>query len=201
MRRLILWMVVTADGYIAGPDGALDAEAFIWDEEMQDFVNGYWGKVETMVFGRSAYAAIAPWWDAIADGTAPPDAPVTAADLTFARHLKGMERIVVTHRAAVPGGTVLTGGVPDGIRDLKRRQGSDILLACGPGLVAQLARDRLIDEVILLVGPIALGRGISLFAELDRVLPLRLLETKAFRSGMVLLRYEITFDERHADAG
>jgi dihydrofolate reductase len=190
-------MVVSVDGYIAGPDGELDARAFVWDEEMQDFVNGYWGRVETMVFGRNAYEAIVPWWDAIAEGTAPPDVPVTEADLTFARHLKGMERFVLTHHTAVAGGTPLPGGVPDGILDLKRREGSHMLLACGPQLVARLTRHGLIDEVILLVGPVALGRGISLFAELDGALPLRLLGTRAFRSGMVMLHYEVPIDESH----
>jgi len=83
MRRLVLYMITTMDGFIAGRDGEL-GDWFPWDDEMKPFVNDIFRNTDTIVYGRVTYETIVPYWEAIAAGNQPPDVPVTDGDVEYA---------------------------------------------------------------------------------------------------------------------
>jgi dihydrofolate reductase len=191
MRKLIVHMTITVDGFIAGPDGTL-WEAFPWPEEMQQFTNDVFSRVDTAVYGRLTYEAIVPWWADVAKGNYPPDVRVTEREIEFANILQSIRKVVVSRTIEDVGAEalVIRGDIVPAVAELKEGPGRDIVLHGGSGLIAELAEADLIDEYMLFVSPAAIGAGKQLFSGLRRELPLRLLETRAFNSAFTLLRYE-----------
>jgi dihydrofolate reductase len=191
VRKLIVHMTITVDGFIAGPDGTL-WEAFPWPQEMQQFTNDVFSRVDTAVYGRLTYEAIVPWWADVAKGNYPPDVRITEREIEFANILQSIRKVVVSRTIEDVGAEalVIRGDVVPAVAELKEGPGRDIVLHGGAGLVVQLAEADLIDEYMLFVSPAAIGAGKPLFSGLRRELPLRLLETRTFDSAFTLLRYE-----------
>ena len=190
MRRLVLYMITTVDGFIAKPDGTF-WDAFAWSDEMQAFANDLFRRMDTAVYSRLTYEAIVPWWEAVARGDVTADEPISDLDIEYAGILNGIRKVIVSsspangHSDAV----VISDDVAGNIARMKSEAGGDILLHCGPGLLAELAEAGLIDEYMLVVCPAALGAGKPLFGGLAHELALELLETRMFNSGFTLLRY------------
>ena len=191
MRKLTVHMTITVDGFIAKPDGTL-WEAFPWPDEMQQFTNDVFSRVDTAVYGRLTYEAIVPWWTDLATGNYPPDVRITEREVEFANILQGIRKVVVSRTIEDVGADalVIRGDVVPAVAELKEGPGRDIVLHGGSGLIVGLAEAALIDEYMLFVSPAAIGAGKPLFTGLRRELPLRLLETRAFNSAFTLLRYE-----------
>jgi dihydrofolate reductase len=191
MRKLIVHMTITVDGFVARPDGTL-WEAFPWPDQMQEFTNEVFSRVDTAVYGRLTYETIVPWWADVAKGNYPPHVRITDRELEFANILQGIRKVVVSRTIEDEGteALVIRGDVVPAVADLKEDPGRDIVLHGGSGLVVELAEADLIDEYMLFVSPAAIGAGIPLFSGLQRELPLRLLETRTFNSAFTLLRYE-----------
>jgi dihydrofolate reductase len=191
MRKLIVYMTITVDGFIAKADGTL-WDAFPWPEEMQEFTNEFFRRVDTAIYGRLTYEAIVPWWGAVAKGNYPADVPITEREIEFANILQGITKVVLsrTMNDQRTDAVVIKGDVVRNVAELKEQPGGDIVLHGGAGLVAELAQADLIDEYMLFVSPAAIGAGKPLFAGVQRELSLRLLETRVFNSAFTLLRYE-----------
>jgi dihydrofolate reductase len=191
MRKLIVHMTITVDGFIAKPDGTL-WEAFPWPDEMQQFTNDVFSRVDTAVYGRLTDEAIVPWWTDLAEGNYPPDVRITEREVEFANILQDIRKVVVSRTIEDVGAEalVIRGDIVPAVAELKEGPGRDIVLHGGSGLIAELAEADLIDEYMLFVSPAAIGAGKQLFSGLRRELPLRLLETRAFNSAFTLLRYE-----------
>jgi dihydrofolate reductase len=191
MRKLFVHMTITVDGFIAKPDGTL-WEAFPWPDEMQQFTNDVFSRVDTAVYGRLTYEAIVPWWADVAKGNYPPDVRITEREIELATVLQGIRKVVVSRTMEDAGAEVLVirGDVVPAVAQLKEDPGRDIVLHGGSGLVVELAEADLIDEYMLFVSPTAIGAGKPLFSGLQRELQLRLLETRTFNAAFALLRYE-----------
>jgi dihydrofolate reductase len=190
VRKLILHMTITVDGFVAKPDGTL-WEGFPWPEEMQEFTNEVFSRVDTAVYGRLTYEAIVPWWADVAKGNYPPHVRITEREIEFANILQRIRKVVLSATIKDEGTeVVLRGDVVPAVAELKEAQGRDIVLHGGSGLVVELAEADLIDEYMLFVSPAAIGAGKPLFSGLERELSLRLLETRVFNSAFTLLRYE-----------
>jgi dihydrofolate reductase len=184
MRRLSLFMHITLDGFIARPGGELDdLEPSV---EEHEYANDLFETAGAVLFGRRAYEGFVEYWDAL-DLTDPTH---SATELRFARIFRRMKRVVFSRTlATVDSPAELIGdGIAGSVNHLKRQPGGDLLLVCGPELLATLAQDDLVDEYRLLVHPLALGQGVSLFGRLTEPLRLELIETRAFQSGTILHR-------------
>lgn len=195
MRKLILHMMTTVDGFIADPHRRLNRGWTNWDEEMKQFLNQVFAATDTLMYGRVIYQEMVPAWEAIADGNPPSGLTVTDGDVTFGKRVRDMHKIVLsTTLEHVDGNaTLIRENLAEEITKIKAQPGTDILLYCGPGLVSTLTRLGLIDEYMLYVHPTVLGDGIPLFRNLPKALQLQLLETKIFGSGSILVRYKPTY--------
>jgi dihydrofolate reductase len=193
MRKLVVHMQTTLDNRIASADGTF-WEPFAWGDDEQAWINEAFRAADTWVMGRHVYEAVVPWWEAVARGDLPADLPeLTRPNADFARILVGLRKIVVSRSLeAAPGREVLRGDVAGALRTLKGEPGRDIVLACGPSLLAPLAAEPgLIDEYLVVVHPAVLADGPRLFGEHGPQIALRLVDSRVFPGGAVVLRYAV----------
>jgi dihydrofolate reductase len=181
MPTLIYSMSVSLDGYIAGPDGAIDWAAP--DEELMRFHIGQTRELTGFLAGRGLYEDMLGWETAERTRTQPPE-------LEFARIWKAIPKVVFsTSLTAVEGNARLARrAVADEAADLKNQPGAGLVSVGGAGLAASLAGKDLIDEYRLFVNPVVLGGGTPYFPPLPKRLDLELIETQLF-SQVVYLRY------------
>jgi dihydrofolate reductase len=186
MRQLVSYMFTSLDGFIADPEGELDWVPI--DDELMTFANEYFGTAEGIVFGRNNYQGFVDYWDRL--DTADPS--VNPLEAEFAGIFSRMTRVVVstTLEQVDPKAVLIKDQVPQRIEDLKRQPGGDLLLISGPELRSTLTRHGLVDRHRILVVPVVLGKGQPLFGDMNEQLRLRLVGTKVFGGGVVLLDYE-----------
>ena len=182
MRKLIYSMGVSLDGFIAGPDGAIDWSAP--DEELHRFHNQQMRKIGAHLCGRRLYEEMAYW------ETADENPSAAEHELEFARIWKGTPKIVFsTTLEKVEGNARLVrDGVAEHVATLKEQPGEDLAVG-GAGLASSLIELGLIDEYRLFVSPVVLGGGTRYFPALDERINLELVETRTFGSRVVYVRY------------
>jgi dihydrofolate reductase len=176
MRRIIAGLFVTLDGVMEAPE---DWQFPYWSDEEAEAVGAQLMTAETLLLGRRTYEIFAASW------------PQRGSEVPFADKLNSMPKVVVSStldRAEWSNTTVLRGDVAREVAALKRQPGGDVAISGSATLVRSLLRDRLLDELRLLVHPIVLGKGARLFQDGDHV-PLRLLDSKAFGTGVLSLAY------------
>lgn len=186
MRKLVSYMFISLDGFIADPKGGLDWVPI--DDELMEFANDYFGAADGIVFGRNVYEAFVSYWD----GLDPTDAAVTARDVEFAEIFRKMTRIVVSRTLDEMDGNaiLIKDDIAGRISALKEQPGRDLLLICGSELRSTLTRLGLVDRYRVLVAPVVLGDGQPHFSRAQEPLRLRLTGTKVFQGGVVMLDYD-----------
>jgi dihydrofolate reductase len=184
MRRLSYFITLSADGMYADPDGGLNG--FEPHEEGHRFANHLIDIAGDLVISRGMYDVMTYWDDLDLD-----DPNVPEVEREFALLWKATPKHVVT-RGNPPlreNAQVLHGDAVQAVRAMKDQDGPDIMLGTGAELLADLAEADLIDDYRLVIAPMALGRGKSLFANLKRPLNLKLTASRTFPNGGVMLEY------------
>jgi dihydrofolate reductase len=181
MRKLIYSLTVSLDGFIAGPDGAIDWS--VPDEELFRFHTQQVRETGLQLCGRRLYETMVYWETA-------EETPLAAEQVEFAQIWKALPKVVFsTTLESVVGNTRLVrDGVGEEISRLKEEPGKDIAVG-GAGLAGTCMKLGLIDEWRLFVSPVLLGGGTPYFPTLEERISLELLETKTFGSRVVHLRY------------
>jgi dihydrofolate reductase len=192
VRKIVLHMHTSLDNRIANAEGAL-WEPFPWGDEEMTYLNEHFRAADTWAMGRHVYEAVVPWWETVARGETPDDvAGVSAVDRDFAQILAGMTKVVFSRTLApAHDRVVIHGDLAAQLGALKRRDGRTIVLSCGPAALAPLATaPGLIDEYLIVVHPAVLRDGPRLFGDVRAGLGLRLIDSKTFSGGCVVLHYE-----------
>jgi dihydrofolate reductase len=179
VRRIFLFMNVSLDGYFEGPDHDLswskgDFEAFSPEESQE---------VDTMLFGHKTYDMMQSFWPT-------PQAAEFAPEV--AKFMNDRRKVVVSHRPFEPGWSnvrVISDDVAAAIRKLKAQPGKDIIILGSNNLCVSLMQEGLIDKFQIVLHPIVLGAGTSLFSGLPQKAELTLTGTRQFPSGRILLTY------------
>ena len=151
MRKVIVMMSVSLDGFIEGPNGELDWHMV--DDELHSHLNEQLGSMGAFLYGRVMYELMAGFWP-----TADTDPSSTAPVVEFARIWRDMPKIVYsrTLQHAEWNATLRREVDPDEIRALKQQPGGDMVLG-GANLAATFARKGLIDEYCIYMQPVILG--------------------------------------------
>ena len=180
MRKLIAAMNMTLDGFC-------DHTSMIADDEIHQHYTDLLRSADTLIYGRITYQLMESYWPTIVKnptGNKPVDEFAVAIDniskVVFSRTLKNV---------AWKNAKVATRSITDEILELKRGPGKDILVG-SPGLIAAAANLNLIDEYQLVVNPIVLGDGRTMFDGINEKLSLKLANSRAFNNGNVLLTYQ-----------
>lgn len=182
MRRIIVGMSVSLDGFFEGPDADLSWHRV--DEELHQHFNDELRGMSAFLDGRRTYQLMAGYWP-----TADRDPAATAPEREFAGIWRDMPKIVYsrTLERADWNTTVVREVVPEQVRALKEQPGGDLALG-GAELAAAFARHGLVDEWQLYVNPVVLGAGRPLFPPGLR-LDLELVAERRFGNGVVQLSY------------
>ena len=185
MRSVEYYIILTADGMYADPDGGLDHYDPADDEHR--YANELLDTAGVEVMGRKMNDVMTYWDELDLDDPATP-----AVGAEFATYWRTTPKLVVSRGDPDlgPNATKLDGDVVEAVRALKSTDGPPIAVGAGADLFATLAEAGLIDRYRWLVIPKAIGHGKSLFSSLTRPLDLRLVGTRTFASGAVLLEYE-----------
>jgi dihydrofolate reductase len=183
MRKLILMMSVSLDGFFEGPHHELDWQ--LVDDELHRHFNERLRRMSAFLDGRVTYELMAGYWP-----TADQDPSSPAPVAEFARIWRDIPKIVYSTslERADWNTSVVRAVVPEEIRTLKAQAGGDMVVG-GANLAATFMRHNLIDEYWLYIHPVLIGRGTPLFPRSGSTTNLRLTETQTFGSGVVLLRY------------
>jgi dihydrofolate reductase len=186
MRKIVLSMSVSLDGFIEGPDRQIDWHMV--DDELHSHFNEQLRVMGAFLSGRVTHELMAGFWP-----TADADPSSTRPMVEFAGIWRDMPKIVFsrTLERADWNTTIMREVVVEEIMALKAQPGGDLALG-GADLVAAFMQHDLIDEYRLYIHPVLIGRGKPLFPASDAKTNLRLAETRAFGNGVVLLRYQRT---------
>ena len=182
MRRLKLQMQISIDGMV----GVQRGHRFNWDEEVRQYSIANAANVDCILLGRKTAMGFIPHWKSVADN--PND-----ADCEFGTLITGIPKVVFSRtlrKSEWPNATVANHEIADYVNQLKRQAGKDLLVYGGSSFVASLIERNLIDEYHLLVNPVALGNGVTIFGGLADTLRLTPVTTRGFSCGTVLLCYE-----------
>ncbi len=183
MRKVIYSTMVSLDGFTEGPNRNLDW--VIVDEELHSFINDQHREIDTFLFGRRMYEVMVYWETADNDPSNPEYV------LEFARIWKKIHKIVFSKPLDhVQGNARLSrGNIAEEIANLKAEPGKNMSVG-GATIAATLRPLGLIDEYQLFVQPVVLGSGTPVFGTSDNKTNLRLIETRTFGSGVVMLDYQ-----------
>jgi dihydrofolate reductase len=182
MRKIIAFLVATVDGYYEGPNQEFDWP--VVDDEFNEFGLQQLDEVDTLLFGRVTYEGMASYW------------PTPAAqddDPKVASRMNSIAKIVVSRtldKADWNNTRLVRDDVAGELTRLKQQPGKDIAIFGSSALTVSLLRLGLVDELRIMFHPVILGDGRSLFRTADERISLKLLKTRIFDSGNVLLCYQ-----------
>ena len=185
MSRLVVFNNVSLDGYFVDGKGDMswahntnpDAE---WDAFGEENAKG--GGL--LLFGRVTYELMAGYW---------PTPLAAQNDPIVAEHMNTLPKVVFSRtldQVSWSNTTLVKGDLAAEVRKMKHAPGQDMAVLGSGSIVSQLAQEGLVDEYQLVVSPVVLGAGRTLFDGLREKLALKLTKTRAFRNGNVLLCYE-----------
>jgi dihydrofolate reductase len=197
MKKIIVSMNLTLDGYISGPDSELDWHLNAWAPGMGRQLTLELSKADTILLGRVTYQAMESYWpDKAIDFMCPRD------DIAYAVMMNRHRKAVVTktlEKTNWNNTRFLRGNIRTEINKLKRsreEQDKDIIIYGSGQLVTSLMKLKLVDEYQLWIHPVILGKGKPFFTISDKKIRFELLNSKSFESGVVLLHYKVIYGEK-----
>lgn len=187
MRKIIVSINITLDGFMAGPQGELDWHFPLWNEEMSEFAAEQLSMMDSILLGRVTYQAMAGYWpsEAIRQSS-------YRRGLDFAGMMNDHTKIVFSKTlstTAWQNTRLIRRNIEQEVTRLKQQPGLNIIIYGSGSIVSRLMRLGLIDEYVLWIHPVVLGKGRPLFKEFPDKHMLQLLKTKIFSTGVVILYY------------
>lgn len=181
MRHLSLFNFTTLNGFFKGPGG--DISWHKHGEEESRYSEKALALDSTLLFGRITYEIMAGYWPT---PEAYESSPVVAAGMNRS------EKIVFsrTLKTAEWNNTrIISDNIVKEIKNMKRMQGKDMAILGSGSIAALLAEHGLIDRFQIMLDPVAIGNGTPIFSGINKPLQLKLIRSKTFKSGVVLLDY------------
>lgn len=169
MRKVILNVAVSLDNLIEGPRGEYDWCFTDQDYGMSEFLR----RTDTVLMGRKSYELIMKTDDS---------------------YLAGMKRYVFSrtlNEVKAPDTILVRDEVARTVRALQNEVGGDMWLFGGASLISTFMKEGLVDELVLAIHPLVLGRGKPLFHELTARTQLRLTDSRVYDTGLVQLFYQV----------
>ena len=185
MRKIISFMHISLDGFVAGLNGEMD-----WikvDQEIFDYVGNRISEGDTALYGRVTYQMMENYWPTAADKPT-----ATRHDIEHSKWYAKVHKVVLSKTLKDTGLTntkIISDNISDKITEIKQQGVKDILLFGSPTATHSLIQLNLIDGYWLFVNPIILGRGIPLFVDIKDKIKLKLLTTRQFTFGVTELNY------------
>ena len=186
MRKVILSINTTLDGFFEGPNKELDWHSV--DEEGKEYANDLLSDVDALLFGRVTYQLMADYWPAAATNPS-----TSKSDLEIADKMNNLTKIVFSktlQEVKWNNSRLVKENIAEEISKMKQQSGKDMVIFGSGSIVSTFMQHGLIDEYRIIVNPVVLGNGNPLFKGINGKQNLKLLRTKEFSSGKVILYYE-----------
>jgi dihydrofolate reductase len=179
MRKVIVWNLVTLDGYFEGPKPwEIDWHEYVWGEELERFSLEQAQEVGTLLFGCKTYEGMAGYWQ--------------TATGEVAEFMNRIPKVVFSNTLETAGWSntqLVKGSAAEEVARLKQEPGRDLFIFGSANLIGSLTKQSLIDEYRIGLTPLVLGGGTPMFKPSGERMRLQLLEARPMQSGVVLLRY------------
>lgn len=187
MRKIVVFNLLSIDGFFAGEDGNIDWHMV--DDEFNDFAVEHTKEFGTIIFGKTTYKLFEDFWPKAVD-----DPRMSPEDREIAKTIDDVEKIVFSKslkEVTWKNSKLFHDIDPEEVKKWKSEEGKPMAIFGSGTIVQEFTRLGLVDEYRLLVNPIILGRGKPMFKDVDQV-KLKLLNTRTFGNGNVMLTYEPT---------
>jgi dihydrofolate reductase len=187
MRKIISFMHISLDGFVAGPNGEMN-----WikvDEEIFDHIGKRIAETDTALYGRVTYEMMQSYWPLA--GSKP---NASKHDMDHSKWYTKAHKIVLSKTmkdSHIPNTTIISYKLSDRINEIRQLAGSEILLFGSPSATHALLEQNLIDGYWLFVNPIILGQGIPLFTGLKNKTKLKQTANQQFANGVTELSYTV----------
>ena len=185
MKKIIVSMHTSLDGFVAGPNGEMNWIKF--DEELFDFVGTLTNDADTALYGRKTYELMQNYWP-----TADQKPNATKHDFEHARWYKQSMKIIVSttlNNSELDKTKVIGNNLAENIKKLKHESGKNIMVFGSASVSHFLFNEGLVDELWLFVNPVVIGGGIPLFKGVNHTVNLIFAECKQFSCGVAGLHY------------
>jgi dihydrofolate reductase len=182
MKKLIMQLELTLDGFYAGPKEEFDW--FSLDQDQWKMRVEQFSTIDTVLLGRKNYQGFGGYWPTVVNNPAS-----TETDIKFSRWLDDIPKVVFSktlEKAQWKNSRLVKDDLAEEVTKLKGGSGKDLLIMSSASIAQECMKHDLIDEYWLGIHPVTLGKGLPLFKE--RV-NLKLLNSKTFDSGQVFLHY------------
>lgn len=187
MRKLVLFMHVSLDGYATDVNDGLDWIPY--NEELEKYAKEVVAEVGSPVYGRTTYRMMESYWPTLLD-----DHNASDHEREHAKWLQGVRKIVISgsmDKAEWSNTLLIKNNIAEEINKLKEQPGNNLVIFGSPGAAKTLLELGLIDEFMLTICPVILGSGKSAFHGAGEKLNLKLLSSRTLQSGIIAARYEL----------
>ena len=185
MRKVVLFMHISLDGFAADVHGGLDWISY--DEELEKYAEGIVQSVGSPLYGRITYQMMQGYWPTVFDN---PEA--TEHDLAHARWIQDVEKVLFSTTltdVTWQNTRLIKDNIVEEINHLKQQPGKDLVIFGSPALARSFLKLDLIDSYHLTLNPVILGTGISFFPAIKEKTNLKLINSQTFKSGVIALHY------------
>lgn len=182
MRKIIVLSYLTFDGFTAAKDG--NSKWIVWDEGMDDYYVETQRETDAIFLGRTTYESLKDYWSTDKSADENPEIKEFTNKTKKYVFSRSMEN------ADWENSEIISEITAEKIEEIKKPDGKNIVIIGSGSIASQIENLNLIDEYRFLSIPVVLGEGKSYFTNLNKILDLKLIETRRFSSGGVLHRYE-----------
>ncbi len=185
MRKIVSFMHLSLDGFVAGPLGEMD-----WiqvDEEMFEYAGMMTNQSDLALYGRKTFQLMDAYWPTAADQ---PNA--SRHDIEHSTWYNQVAKVIISNTlkgSKLPNTQIINENLAAEINKLKQQNGKSIVMFGSPGATHTLTELDLIDEYWIFLNPMLLGKGVPLFENISHRQKLKLIETVKFASGVVAIHY------------
>lgn len=189
MRKIIVSMWVTLDGFVAGPNDEMDWIMHIYDEAMGQYETDLVNSADTLLLGRKTYESFAGAWPKV-----PENPQASAGEVAYAQRINAIRKLVISNTLETVewnNAQLVKEDLGQAITKLKLEAGGDVIIYGSVSVVQALTKLGLIDEYQLLVYPVILGGGKALFQTSAARVNLKLVKSQIHPSGVAVLSYRL----------
>jgi dihydrofolate reductase len=195
VRKLKLQVQITVDGYVGGPEGDHDWRTWNWDEKLKAFAYPLRDVCDTILLGRKTAEVFIPHFeDTVNNLEAKNTDKALDEKFEYANRMVSMPKIVFSKTMKTFDGknvTVENGDLVTAVTDLKSKEGKDMIVYGGAGLVSSLIKEGLIDDFYFFVNPVMINKGLRIFDLLEHRQKLSLISATPYACGISVLVFKL----------
>lgn len=188
MRKLVLFLHTSLDGFVEGPNGEMDIGWVSYDSDLEKHAKEILSTADTVIWGRGTYQMMHSYWPSV-----PSNPSASQYERNHAEWIEKTAKIVFSttlEKVEWNNSSLVKENVEEEIKNLKQQPGKDMVILGSPRFAHYLMQFDLIDEYKITVSPVLVSSGLPLFQGLKEKVNLKLIENKTFDSGAIGLVYQ-----------